>query len=113
MFWCCPLSALALRYYTHFVKAKSGFQPDLDKQLLCEARLYDEMPEFRRMVCLIFDEMKVKEDLVYNKHSGDLIGFANIGEINEQLLKFEQAERTPKAQTGNTCTYFYGKGLAF
>ena len=34
--------------------------------------------------------MKVKEDLVYDKHSGKINGFTNLGIINEQLL---QAER--------------------
>lgn len=78
-------SECTLRDYTHFVKAKSGFQADLDQQLLREARLHThEIPEFQKFVCLIFDEMKVNEDLVYNKHSGELIGFKNIGEMNER-----------------------------
>ena len=28
------------------------------------------------------DEMHIREDLVYDKHTGALIGFANIGDIN-------------------------------
>ena len=30
---------------------------------------------------LVIDEMYIKEDLVYDKNSGALIGFANLGEI--------------------------------
>ena len=37
------------------------------------------------------DEMHIKEDLVYNKHSGELIGFVNLGDINSHLLRFERS----------------------
>ena len=37
------------------------------------------------------DEMHVKEDLIYDKHSGALIGFVNLGETNQHLLQFQQA----------------------
>ena len=106
-------SERTLRDYTHFVKAKSGFQPDLDQQLLREARLYDGIPEFQKNICLVFDEMKVKEDLVYNKHSGELIGFVNIGEINEQLLTFEQAcqKEAPKPKLATHVLTFLVRGL--
>lgn len=30
-----------------------------------------------RFVCLLHDEMSIKADLVYDKRSGDLIGFTN------------------------------------
>ena len=50
----------------------------------------DSLPKSRQYVTILLDEMKVKEDLVYDKHSGEIIGFTNLGSINEQLL---QAER--------------------
>ena len=50
----------------------------------------DSLPDSRKYVTILLDEMKVKEDLVYDKHSGEIIGFTNLGIINEQLL---QAER--------------------
>lgn len=78
-----------LRDYTHFIKAQTGFSWEVDKQLQSEAKL-DSIADFKRFVCLIFDEVKVKEDLIYEKHSGELIGFVNIGEINNQLLDYEQ-----------------------
>jgi len=36
------------------------------------------------------DEMYIKEDLVYSKHSGELVGFVNLGDINTQLLHFQK-----------------------
>ena len=52
-----------------------------------------------------FDEVRVKEGLVYDKHSLQVIGFINSGDINNQLLKFERAqtsdsqEVTPRLQS--------------
>ena len=44
------------------------------------------------MICntpLLFDEMKVKEDIVYDKALGDIIGFYNLGCLNDELLQAE------------------------
>ena len=35
------------------------------------------------------DEIFIKSDLVYDKHEGSLIGFVNIGDINNRILEFE------------------------
>ena len=35
------------------------------------------------------DEVHIKDDLVYDKHEGTLIGFVNLGETNNNLLDFE------------------------
>ena len=83
-------SERTLRDYTHVVKAQSGFSDDVDEQLKREAKI-ESSPEYQRHVCLVFDEVKIKEDLVYNKYTGELIGFTNLGEVNECLDRFEQA----------------------
>jgi len=38
---------------------------------------------------LVIDEMHIKEELIYDKHEGSLIGFVNLGNINNQLLELE------------------------
>ena len=86
-----------LRDYTHFVKAQAGFSPEVDRQLQREAKL-DSIPLYQRNICLVFDEVKIKEDLVYDKHSGDIIGFTNLGDVNDQLLAFEQTHLNPSPQ---------------
>ena len=35
--------------------------------------------------------MHIREDLVYDKHTGALVGFANLGNINQHLKQFEQS----------------------
>ena len=39
---------------------------------------------------LLIDEMYIREDLVYNKHTGKMIGFTDLGNINNHLLLFER-----------------------
>ena len=55
-------------------------------------RAADTFPnkELAQYVLLLIDEMHIREDLVYDKHSGEVIGFTNLGEINEHLLAFER-----------------------
>ena len=86
-------SERTLRDYTHFIKAKPGFHPGIDEQLYREAKI-DSIPEYQKYVCLVFDEVKVKEDLVYDKHSAELLGFVKIGDINDHLSKFKENDST-------------------
>ena len=37
------------------------------------------------------DEVHIKDDLVYDKHEGTLVGFVNLGDTNNHLLQFEAA----------------------
>lgn len=83
-------SERTLRDYTHVIKAKAGFQSDVDEQLSKEANI-DNAKEHQKYVALVFDEVKIREDLVYNKHSGELIGFVNLTDINQHLSTLEQA----------------------
>ena len=40
---------------------------------------------------LLFDEMYVKQGLVYEKSTGALFGFTDLGEVNNQLYDFQQS----------------------
>ena len=72
-------SERTLRDYTHWIKGEVGFQVSVNRQLIKEAKIREEKDEY---VTLVFDEMKVREDLVFDKHSCRLVGFVNLGEIN-------------------------------
>ena len=48
-------------------------------------------PEREKYTISLLDEIHVREDLVYDKHTGELVGFANLGDINQHLLAFEQS----------------------
>ena len=77
--WCLNLKLLStscyhalrtskrtLRDYTHYVKSRSGFQDDIDDDLAKEANI-KELPEYKKYIVLLIDEMKIKESLVYDK----------------------------------------------
>ena len=84
-------SERTLRDYTHWIKSDSGFVDEVDKQLMDKTNV-NNLPEFQKFVCLIFDEVKIKEQLVYDKHTSQIIGFVNLGDVNNQLLEMERSE---------------------
>ena len=92
-------SQRTLRDYTHFVTTSTGFSDEVDIQLALAADV-DHCPEREKYTAIIFDEMYIKEDLVYNKHTNNLVGFANLGETNNHLLAFE---RSLQESTPNEC----------
>ena len=58
-------------------------------------------------------EMYIKEDLVYNKVSGALVGFANLGDINSHLLQFQASleNNTQDVKLAKTMVVFMVRGL--
>ena len=82
-------SERTLRDYTHWTKISSGFQPSSFERLLFEAN-YKELEDWQKFIILLHDEVKIQSDLVYSKHTGELIGFVNVGDINNALVDFEK-----------------------
>lgn len=82
-------SQSTLRDYTYAVKDSVGFSIEGDRQLL-EAACIATCAEYEKNVMVTIDEMHIKEDLVFDKHTGALIGFANLGDLNQH---FQQLER--------------------
>ena len=83
-------SQRTLRDYSHCVRASAGYSSDVDLQLIRAANILS-CPEWHKFVILLIDEMYIREDLVYNKHSGRLIGFTDLGSINNHLSAFERS----------------------
>ena len=106
-----------LRDYTNWTKATTGLNTDVDKQLLTEAKIHSsETPSYHQYVALVFDECKVKEDLIYNKHTGELIGYSNITDINTHLRAVEQSCKGSEAPVHELATHmltFFCAGLIF
>ena len=92
----------------------AGFSSEVDK-LLLKATTTESNNEWEKYVVIVMDEMYLREDLVYDKHSGALIGFANIGDTNQQLLKFEKLaqgeEEIENASLAKTMLVFMVRGL--
>ena len=69
----------------------------MDEMLVNAANL-TSCPEREKYVLLLLDEMHIQQDLVFDKHSGEMIGFCSLGDINEYFEQFEQS----LSESGNT-----------
>lgn len=63
-------SQRTLRDYAHYAKAEAGFSTAVDEQLI-KASEVATCPAWKKCVLIIMDEMHIREDLVYNKFSGE------------------------------------------
>ena len=50
------------------------------------------MPDFKKYVTLVFDEIKIKSGLVYSKSSGQ-VGYTDLGPITNELEQFNRTKR--------------------
>ncbi len=93
-------SQRTLRDYSNSIKAKPGYSRDVDYQLMIAANI-KSCPEWHNLVILLLDEMYIKEGLVYDKHSGSLTGFTDLGNINNHLVAFERSLQEDADNTDN------------
>ena len=80
-------SERTLRDYTNWIRAGVGFHSAVDDQLVQEMHISEER---HRYIALCWDEMKIKEGLVFNKYTCELVGFQSVGDINNDLEKLQQ-----------------------
>ena len=79
----------SLRDYIHYYHSKAGFHSTVNDHLMREAKT-DELTEIEKHVVILLDEMKVREDIVFNKTSGEVVGLVHLGDVNSGLHSFEQ-----------------------
>lgn len=58
-------------------------------------------------IALIFDEMKIKSNLVFDKHTGELIGFLDLGDMDVNYDLFKNKEKL-----ATHALVFFDRGLA-
>ena len=84
-------SQRTLRKYRNYITPQQGFNPQIVKDL---AERTKDFSDSERYVGILVDEMKVQEDLVFDKNSGNLIGFIDFGdEIMNETLLFKEADK--------------------
>lgn len=74
----------------------------------------DSCEDWKKLVILILDEMHIREDLVYQKSTGKMIGFINLGDINNHILAFERSlgvSGEDKIVLANSIMMFMVRGL--
>ena len=85
-------SKRTLRDYSNVVKSGEGYQMGVLRQLYDEARMgLDKIPAHRKFVGIVVDEIYIKSDLVYDRYSSRVIGFVNLGTVDQQLAALEQS----------------------
>lgn len=78
-----------LRDYRHSSSAKAGFSKETDLELF-EAIAQQKPRHLAKYVGLTLDEMHVKEGLFFDKHTGALVGYSDLGEVNNILSDYEK-----------------------
>ena len=70
-------SERVLRDYKNYFKPKPGINME---NIECVREKVRSFSEVQRYVVLVMDEMKIESSLVFDKYSGDLIGFIDLGD---------------------------------
>ena len=70
-------SRKTLNKYINFTDAMGGLNPDVLQQL--ETTVLNNTKVAEKHVGIVIDEMKIKQGLVFNKHSGKIVGFLDLG----------------------------------
>ena len=66
-----------LRDYRNYIRP----QRDFNCEVISELRdMVHNFTKQERYVVLLMDEMKIQEDLVWDKHTGELIGYVDLGD---------------------------------
>ena len=70
-------SQRTLRDYRNAVKPSAGFNKGVIEELAEAAR---NLKDHQRYVTVSFDEMKIKENLVFDKNTNELVGYVDLGD---------------------------------
>ena len=75
------------------IKVISDQQEGLILNLLMNWLKKLSFSEIKRYIAITFDEMKIQENIVWDKHSGELIGFFDLGDININYATLENVQK--------------------
>ena len=83
-------SERTLADYTHWTSPHAGVQLEFIEEFL--AMLESDCSDGQHHCALSMDEMKIKSGLVFNKHTGSLTGFVDLGSANRDLEQVVSGE---------------------
>ena len=79
-------SCRTLRDYKNAIKPRAGFNPAVIQELIKTTELFTG---HQRNIVLSSDEMKIQQNLVYDKYSGDLVGYVGLGDPDLNYASFK------------------------
>ena len=86
-------SQRTLRDYRNFIRPKRGFQESVLQELTAMTDTYFDV---QRYIVLLFDEMKIMSNLVFDKVTGELIGYVDLGDPD---INFATLDKTDAVAT--------------
>lgn len=99
-----------LKKYINFTKPSSGFNPEIIQKLIEDFKIVT-IEDYEKNVSLTFDEIKIKSWLVYKRGSGKVVGFTEMGSINEEIKEF--VDRCNKSRKFNYDSQFANYVIVF
>ena len=97
-------SLRTLTDYKNYVRPKLGFRKQIIENL---KELTHDYFDVERYVVLMLDEMKIRSNLVFNKHDEELIGFVDLGDPDVNYNCFEDQN-----ELASYTLVFYLRGLS-
>ena len=73
----------------------------------------DELEEWKKCVAICFDEVKVKEGIVYDKHDCRVIGFVDFGDVNNAMSELERSDNGSPPAIAKQMLVFMVRGIFF
>ena len=75
-----------------------------------------DIEDKERHVALLYDEIKIKAGIAFSKRTGRMIGFCDIGDIQNELAEFErrlnQSTESPTAERDSKRARDIGESIA-
>lgn len=78
-----------LRDYKNYIRPQRGFNPEIIAELLKKVEDFSDIEKF---VVFLFDEIKIQENLVWDKHTGELIGYVDLGDVDINYATLKNVE---------------------
>ena len=70
-------SSRRLRDYKNYIRPQRGFNKDIVNELLEKIKHFSDNENF---FVMLMDEVKIQENLVWGKHTGDLNDYVDFGD---------------------------------
>ena len=93
-----------LRDYKNVIRPQAGFSSQVIQELISQTKKFSGI---QRNIVLLFDEMKVQSNLVFDKTTNELIGFVDLGDPNVNYATLDNID-----QLATHVLVFYVRGLA-
>ena len=97
-------SRRTLRDYKNAIRPCVGFNPGVIEEL---KKTTAKLEGYQRYIVISFDEIKIRENLVFDKHYNELIGYVDIGDPELNFSTFKDSD-----DLATHCLVYYIRGVA-